>query len=93
MLFHISGREILLNSMLVMQPLFIQDHPFIKILKLKKLSSKKNYSTLITKFTNKPSPNVYFEKSFPNMIFDWRKIHIFYRIEQVLTLFPTQNSQ
>ena len=92
MLFHISGREILLNSMLVMQPLFIQDHPFIKILKLKKLSSKKNYSTLITKFTNKPSPNVYFEKSFPNMIFDWRKIHILPHRTSINTLSNTKLS-
>ena len=38
-----------------------------RILTLEKLSSKELYSILITKFTNKPSSNVYFEKIFPNM--------------------------
>ena len=47
--------------------LLIHDHHLIKgarILTLEKLSSKELYSILITKFTNKPSSNVFFEKTF-----------------------------
>ena len=57
----------------------IHDHDLIKgarFLTLEKLSSKELYSILITKFTNKASSNIYFEKIFPNMKFDWRKIYI-----------------
>ena len=53
--------------------LLIHDYYLIKgarILTLEKLSSKELYSVLITKFTNKPSSNVYFEKIFPNMKFN-----------------------
>ena len=55
------------------------------ILTLEKLSSKELYSILITKFTNKPSSNVYFEKIFPNMKFDWRRIFILPRITTINT--------
>ena len=44
------------------------------------MSSKELYSILIKEFTNRPSPNFYFEKIFPNMKFDWRKIYISPRI-------------
>ena len=67
--------------------LFIYDHHVIKgarILTLEKLSSKELYSLLI-KFTNKPSSNVYFEKIFPNMKLDWRKIYILPHITTVNT--------
>ena len=43
--------------------LLIHDHHLIigaQILTLEKLSSKELYSILLTKFTNKPSSNVYF---------------------------------
>ena len=66
----------------------IHDHHLIKgarFLTLEKLSSKELYSILITKFTNKPSSNVYFEKIFPNMKLDWRKIYILPRITTVNT--------
>ena len=56
------------------------------MLTLEKLSSKELYSILITKltkFTNQPSSNVYFEKIFPNMKFDWRKIYILPRITTI----------
>ena len=56
------------------------------MLTLEKLSSKELYSILITKFTNKPSSNVYFEKIFPNTKFDWRKIYILPRITTINTL-------
>ena len=52
----------------------------MQILTLEKLSSKELYSILITKFTKKPSLNVYFEKTFPNMKLDWREIYILPRI-------------
>ena len=64
----------------------MHDHDLIKgvrFLTLEKLSSKELYSILITKFTNKPSSNVYFEKIFPNMKLDWRKIYILPRITTV----------
>ena len=38
-----------------------------RMLTLEKLPSKELYSILITKFTNKRSSNVYFEKIFPNI--------------------------
>ena len=66
----------------------MHDHDLIKgaqFLTLEKLSSKELYSILITKFTNKPSSNVYFEKIFPNMKLDWRKIYILPRITTVNT--------
>ena len=47
-----------------------------RMLTLEKLSSKECYSILITKFANKPSSNVYFEKIFPNMKLDWKKIYL-----------------
>ena len=52
---------------------------------LKKLSSNELYSILITKYTNKASSNVYFEKVFPNMKLDWRNIYILPRIITVNT--------
>ena len=66
----------------------MHDHDLIKgarFLTLEKLSSKELYSILITKFTNKPSSNVYFEKIFPNMKLDWRKIYILPHITTVIT--------
>ena len=68
--------------------LLFQDHHLIKgarILTLEKLSSKELYSILITKSINKLSSNVYFEKIFPNMKFDWRKIYILPRIATINT--------
>ena len=68
--------------------LLIHDHHLFKgarILTFEKLSSKELYSILITKFTNKPSTNVYFEKIFPNMKLDWRKIYILPRMTTVNT--------
>ena len=59
--------------------ILIQNHRLIKrarILTLEKPSSKELYSILVTKFTNKHSSNVYFEKIFPNMKFNWRKIYV-----------------
>ena len=51
-----------------------------------KMSSKELYSILITKFTNKPSWNVFFvEKTFPNMKFDLRKIYILLQITTINT--------
>ena len=73
-LFRTSRRK-LLNRILL--------HHLIKgalIITFEKLSSKELYSILIKEFTNRPSPNVYFEKIFPNMKFDWRKIYISPRI-------------
>ena len=70
--------------------LLIHDHHLIKkarILTLEKLSSKELYSILITKFKNKPSSNVYFEKILPNMKLDWIKIYILPRITTVNTYF------
>ena len=66
----------------------IHDHHLIKgarILILEKLSSKELCSILITKITNKPSSNVYFEKIFPNVKLDWRKIYILPHIATVNT--------
>ena len=68
--------------------LLIHDHHLTKgalMLTLEKLSSKELYSILITKFTNKPSSNVYFEKTFPNIKFNWRKIYILPRITTINT--------
>ena len=68
--------------------LLVHDDHLIKgarILTLEKLSSKELYSILITKFTNKPPSNVHFEKTFPNMKLDWRKIYILPRITTVNT--------
>ena len=68
--------------------LLIHDHHLIKgarILTLEKLSSKELYSILITKLTNKPSSNVYFEKIFPNIKLNWRKIYILPRITTINT--------
>ena len=84
MLFHTSGAQ-LLNNPGNVRNLLIQDHHLIKwvqILTLEKLSSKELYSILITKFTNKPSSNVYFEKYFLiwNLI---GEIFIFYRMYSV----------
>ena len=79
--------------------LLIHDHHLIKgarILALEKLSSKELFSILITKFTNKPSSNVYFEKIFPNMKLDWRKIYILPSITTANTYlrsFQYKNSQ
>ena len=59
--------------------LLVQDHDQMKgsrILALKKLSSKKLYLILISKFTDKPSANAYFERLFPNIEFDSRNIYI-----------------
>ena len=70
-----TSRKKLLNRILL--------HHLIKgalIITFEKLSSKELYSILIKEFTNRPSPNVYFEKIFPNMKFDWRKIYISLRI-------------
>ena len=82
MVFHTSGRQIL-NRILVMSATsLIQDDHLTKgalVLKIEKLSSKELYSILITNFTNKPLSNVCFEKIFPNMQFDCRKIYILWR--------------
>ena len=90
MLFHTSGAQ-LLNNPGNVRNLLIQDHHLIKwvqILTREKLSSKELYSILITKFTNKPSSNVYFEKVFLNMEFDWKNIYILPHV-----LRPIQNPQ
>ena len=53
--------------------LLTHDHLLFKgtrVLTLEKLSSKELSSVLITKFTSKPSSNVYFEKILSNMKFD-----------------------
>ena len=76
--------------------LLIQDHHLIKgarILTFEKLSSKELYSTLITKFTNKPSSKVYLEKSFPNMKFNWRKIYILSHITTINTYYTPFNTK
>ena len=68
--------------------LLIHEHQLFKgawILTLEKLSSKELYSILITIFTNKPSSNAYFEKIFPNMKLDWRKIYILPSITNINT--------
>ena len=60
-------KTIIKQNLGIVTDLLIHDHHLIKgvqILTLEKLSSKELYSILITKFTNKPSLNVYFEKSF-----------------------------
>ena len=74
MLFHTSGRQ-LLNRILVMSATVLSK-TIILLKEHEKPSSKELYSTLMTNFTNQPSPNVYFEKIFPNLKFDWRKIYI-----------------
>ena len=53
----------------------IQDHHKTMVT-LEKLFSKELYLVLITKFTYKPSSNVYFEKIFSNIKLNWRKIYI-----------------
>ena len=68
--------------------ILIQDHRLIKrarTLTLEKLSSKELYSVLVTKFANKHSSNVYFEKIFPNMKFNWRKIYVLLCITTINT--------
>ena len=62
--------------------LLIHDHHLFKgarIWTLEKLSSKELYSILITKL------NVHFEKIFPSIKLDWRKIYILTRITTVNT--------
>ena len=43
---------------------------------LEKLFSMELHLVLVTKFTYRPSSNVYFEKIFSNIKLDWRKIYI-----------------
>ena len=87
MLFRTNGRQLLNRILVMLADLLIDDHHLIKrarILTLEKLSSKELYSILITKLTNKPS-NVYFEKIFPNIKLNWRKIYILPRITTINT--------
>ena len=68
--------------------LLTHDHLLFKgtrVLTLEKLSSKELSSVLITKFTNKPSSNVYFEKILSNMKFDQKKSYILPRITTINT--------
>ena len=88
MLFRTNGRQLLNRILVMLADLLIHDHHLIKrarILTLEKLSSKELYSILITKLTNKPSSNVYFEKIFPNIKLNWRKIYILPRITTINT--------
>ena len=92
MLFHKSGRQLLNRIPGNVSDLLIHDHHLIKgmrILTLEKLTSNELYSILITKFTNKPSSNIYFEKTFPNMKLDWRNIYILPCITTVNTYLPS----
>ena len=92
MLFHKSGRQLLNRIPGNVSDLLIHDHHLIKgmrILTLEKLTSKELYSILITKFTNKPSSNIYFEKTFPNMKLDWTNVYILPCITTVNTYLPS----
>ena len=82
-------KTIIKQNLGIVGKVLIQDHHLIKearILTLEKLSSEELYSILITNLTNKPSSNVYFEKIFPHMKFDWRKIYMLPRITRIYYL-------
>ena len=46
------------------------------ILSTNKLSSKEIYLILISSIVNKPTSNIYFEKSFENTTLNWSKIYL-----------------
>ena len=66
-----------------------QNHHVIKgarILFVNKLSSKEMYAVLILNTVNKPTSNIYFEKSFENTTLDWSKIYLLSRLATIDTI-------
>ena len=84
MIFHRCGRQ----NLVVWAASLSKTIIIIKwewILTLEQFSSEELYWILVTKFTNKALSNVCFEKIFPNMKFDWRKIYVLPRIITINT--------
>ena len=66
--------------------LFVLNHNLIKnarIVTLDKFTAKKIYSILISSLKNKPTSQSFFENSFPNYAFDWKRIYL---LPQIITI-------